>query len=86
MSNIRKRSTFAKFIQSYRINRGLLLGEMAERLGIGSAELSSIEGGRQGLDWWLLDVIRDEYPDINKDDLTDAFVESRNEQRSAGRD
>ena len=71
------KSPFAKFIQKYRIDNGLLLGEMAEKLGVGSAELSGIERGKSPLTYSLISAIQENYPDIDSGELSNAINASR---------
>lgn len=68
---------FTRYIRKWRIENNMCLGNMAQRLDIGSAELSAIESGKKPLTHKHLDRVIGAYPKIDIDKLTLAFNQSQ---------
>lgn len=68
---------FTRYIRKWRIENNMCLGNMAQRLDIGSAELSAIESGKKPLTHKHLDRVIGAYPNIDIDRLTLAFKQSQ---------
>ncbi len=59
------KTEFTKQLQAYRIKNGMVMGEMAEKIGLSSSQLSRIE---QGLHPWtgrIRERVSAEYPDFD---------------------
>ena len=70
-----------KYLRKLRIDRGELLKDMAEQVGMTSAYLSSIENGKRNPPDGLIEKISEKY-DLSKceqDDLEDVLAMTRNE-------
>ena len=52
---------FGKLIRDIRITRSLLLHDMANDLGLSSAELSAIECGRKPIPDWFIPALKQHY-------------------------
>ena len=77
-----KLTPFGKLVRKIRIDRGLLLKEMAEGVGISSAWLSGIETGRKPIPAGLVDKISN-YLDLDmaeRVELAQAAESSRKDQ------
>ena len=68
---------FGKWLRKFRIDKGLLLKEMAEHLGVSSAFLSALERGKKHIPKNLIKKICEIYR-INKTSLINAALYSRN--------
>lgn len=67
---------FGKVIRKIRLDKGEILKNMAERLGVSSSFLSSVENGRKDIPEKWLDQIVDFYNlnEKEKEDLEKAFI------------
>ena len=54
-------NAFGQWLRKFRIDKGLLLGDMARTLEISSAFLSAIETGRKNIPDGIVSKIRDSY-------------------------
>ena len=69
MNKLNATTPIGKYLRKYRIDAGLNLKEMAEKIGISSAYLSSIEIGKKRCSDDFLNTLMVHYPDMNHDTL-----------------
>ena len=66
--------TFFQIIRRWRIKNHVSLREMAEKLGMGSADLSAYEAGKKAIDKSLILNVRASYPELDNAELTSAYI------------
>lgn len=74
-------STLGKELKKLRIDLGITLVEMARKMAVSSAFLSSIETGRKRVPEAFLDSLTSAYPQIDKDKFEVLINQSRKEVR-----
>lgn len=72
---------FGRFLRAYRIQKGMLLYDMAKDLGVGSALLSGCECGRYAIPEYWKDKLPTLYPDMDADELKSVISNTHFEER-----